>query len=98
MQEWFSDQKVPGTNYGCCDVSDGEFVVEEIRYDQHGVGHYWVRFSKTGIAFIPVPEQAVIDKPNFHGRPVVWYAYSYDDGETITGPLYIRYYGPGGKA
>lgn len=98
MQQWFKEQKVPGSTGSCCSAADGEFVEEEIRYDDKGVGHYWTRFSKTNGEWIKVPDEAVIQKPNFHGQPVVWWYYNSGEDELPIEPVQVRCYSPGVKA
>jgi hypothetical protein len=95
LRDWFRSQKIPhGEKAGslCCNESDGTFAEEQIIN-----GKYWVRFCTTLAtperpctltAWMPVPPDAVLDHPNRHGSPVVWYWF--EDGIPK-----IRCYAPG---
>lgn len=102
-QEWFYNQKIPGTNNRCCSVADGTFALEDIRN-----GHYWTKFhykvysnddedesellEEHDTDWIQVPDNLVINEPNKNGVPAVWY------GINPNGTAFIRCYAPGGKA
>jgi hypothetical protein len=82
-RNWFGDQKIPeGPNRGnsCCSQADGDYAEEDIRD-----GHYWARWALTKGAWIEVPDEAVIRKPNLHGRAAVWWG-----GDTYNKTIYIR--------
>jgi len=61
VRNWFKSQRAPTTNVPCCDISDGEFAEEDIRYDEKGVGHFWTRWSKH-LEWMLVPDDVVISK------------------------------------
>jgi len=87
MDQWFHDQRIPGSRERCCDVADGRFVEEDIRN-----GHYWIRSEETKGQWVPVPDGAIINSSNKWGLPAVWWG-----GSDGTGELYIRCYAPGAK-
>lgn len=86
-QEWFRSQKVPNTNFICCNEADGVFAEEEIRG-----GSYWTRFRPHGkppTGWMKVPPDVIIQGPNRNPSAVVWYFF---DNEGI---VYIRCYARG---
>ena len=72
-RNWLQKQKRPNTTFSCCNEADGEIVEEDIRYDDKGIGHYWIKSRHTRGVFMIVPDAAVIREPNLHGRPVAWF-------------------------
>ena len=89
VRNWFKSQRAPTTNVPCCDISDGEFAEEDIRYDEKGVGHFWTRWSKH-LEWMLVPDDVVIQEPNKWGRPVVFWA-----EDSVNNVMYIRCYARG---
>lgn len=82
-RDWFGEQKIPGgANQGnsCCSQADGEFAEEDIRNNR-----YWVRWPSSHGVWYMVPDEAIIRKPNPHGRAAVWWG-----GQEYNGSLYIR--------
>lgn len=76
VREWFRSQKIPGgpgKGGSCCDLADGAYAEEDIVN-----GHYWARWHINGAltAWLPVPPEAVLEKGNRNGAPVVWWFYS----------------------
>lgn len=87
-RDWFGEQIIPnGLNKGnsCCSQADGEFAEEEIRG-----GHYWARWPKSLGLWHQVPDEAVIKKPNPHGRSAVWWG-----GSATANTIYVRCFIPG---
>lgn len=104
---WFRNQKSPKTGGQCCSEADGTFAEEDIRYDDKGVGHYWTRFTwnyymdghtvPTQSDWMQVPDDVIIQDPNRHGAPVVWWAWAGWGGiDGITATVGIRCYARGG--
>lgn len=81
QQEWLKKQKRPGTHMMCCNEADGAQVDEEIRYDEKGIGHYWIWSSHTRGRWMQVPDEAIIREPNMHGRPVAWFRWIGPNGQ-----------------
>lgn len=91
LRKWFRNQTSPATGGNCCSEADGTYVEEDIRYDDAGKGHYWIKFDKTEGQWMPVPDEIVIHDPNRNGAPVVWWFYDSDEAR-----LGFRCYAPGG--
>jgi hypothetical protein len=81
VRAWFRSQKSPKTGALCCSEADGLYAEEDIRE-----GHYWTRWG--GREWQPVPDEVVIQHPNPHGAPVVWWYVE-------KGEIKIRCYAPG---
>lgn len=73
QRDWLNKQRQPGTRYTCCTEADGEQVDEQIRYDDKGIGRYWIYSRHTRGEWMLVPEEVIIREPNMHGRPVAWF-------------------------
>jgi hypothetical protein len=73
---------------GCCSTADG-WKAEEVEYDMRD-DKYRVRIEGK---WYDVPANAVIDRPNKLGFPVVWYYKTWDNG--ITPSISIRCFIPG---
>ena len=82
IQQWFQEQRVPGTAMRCCDDADGETVREEIRQ-----GQYWITGEHFPV-WTPVPPERVLQGPNKAGHPVAWWGIQGD----VT---FVRCYAPG---
>lgn len=82
QRNWMQKQKRPGTNFFCCSEADGDQVDEEIRYDEKGIGHYYINSAKTRGQWLKVPEEAIIREPNLHGRAIAWFRWTSADGKT----------------
>jgi hypothetical protein len=105
-RQWFKEQKVPGTGSLCCNEADGANAEEDIRPDGAGIEHYWVKFAwwfpEGGVThematdWTEVPEGAVLDTPNRHGTPVVWWQWL-GGSEEDTARVKIRCFSPGAK-
>ena len=93
VRKWFRNQSSPKTGINCCSEADGNFVEEDIRYDDKGSGHYWIRFDKTEGEWMEVPDDVVIRDPNRNGAPVVWWYY--ESGMHFKQMLRFRCYAPG---
>jgi hypothetical protein len=97
-RQWFKDQKNPKTQVPCCSEADGAQAQEDISN-----GHYRVRFVARTFTSAPdvdsgwmdVPDEAVIQEPNRHGSPVVWYYWKQGSNSPLL--LMIRCYAPGAK-
>jgi hypothetical protein len=90
QREWLRTQKVPrGEGKGgiCCNEADGVYAEEDIIN-----GRYWTRWRihDALTAWMPVPDNAILDTANWNGSPVVWWFYS--NGNPV-----IRCYAPGPK-
>ena len=73
---------------GCCSTADG-WKAEEVEYDMRD-DKYRVRIEGK---WYDVPANAVIDRPNKLGFPVVWYYKTWDNG--IRPSISIRCFIPG---
>ncbi len=86
QREWLQKQRRPFTKLSCCNEADGEQVDEEIRYDDKGIGRYWIQSKHTRGQWMLVPEEAIIREPNMHGRPVAWFRWVSHDGSFAAVP------------
>ena len=75
---------------GCCDTADG--YPAEVEWDSD-TGHYRVRIDGQ---WHDVPSDAVIEKPNRLGYPMVWYYPSYEVDGTMTPKIRCFIPGAGG--
>jgi hypothetical protein len=100
-RRWFRQQRItrgPAKGNSCCSEADGTYAQEDIRD-----GHYWTRFhygsyNEIGAKvdagetdWMEVPDDAVLDTPNRHGSPAVWYYWAKNTDEKPS----IRCFAPG---
>jgi hypothetical protein len=89
--QWLQNQTNPKTGGHCCTGADATLVTEDIRYDDKGVGHYWIKWGQ--YEWTQVPDIAVLPKGNPNGEPVVWFSPRWGTDNKAT-PL-IHCYAPG---
>jgi hypothetical protein len=75
---------------GCCDTADG--YPAEVEWDSD-TGRYRVQIDGQ---WHVVPDDAVIEKPNRLGYPMVWYYPSYETNGTMTPKIRCFLPGAGG--
>lgn len=88
LKPWF-DRLSSGKGL-CCSVADGRTIVDS-DWESKG-GHYRVRLptgdSPDSVAWVDVPDDAVVTDPNLFGRTMVWPFY-------IDGNITVRCFMPG---